>query len=277
VLFGGLCHAGWNALVKSGSDKALGMTLVIVGSAAVALPCTLVVGPLNRPAWPYVAGSTAIHLLYFLSLVQAYRQADMSVVYPIMRGTAPLILVLLAWLALGEAMSPPLLLGVALVCGGVCALAALRWPLAGSAAGGSGRPLAWALFNGGMIAAYTLVDGAGVRVADTPLTYVVWTFALHSLPFAAIVLARRGSAGLRFVWRHRWQALGGGLLSGLSYGIALWAMSRAPVAAVAALRETSVLFGVLLSAWLLKEAVNPRRWIGAAAVVAGVVVLRLAR
>jgi drug/metabolite transporter (DMT)-like permease len=275
VLFGGLCHASWNVLVKSGSDKALGMTLVIVGSAAVALPFTWVVGPLNREAWPYVAGSAAIHLLYFLSLVQAYREADMSVVYPIMRGTAPLILALLAWVALGEAMSPPLLLGVALVCGGVCTLAALRWPL--TAAGSSRRPLAWALLNGSMIAAYTLVDGAGVRVANAPLTYVVWTFALHSLPFAALVLARRGSAGLRFVWRHRWQALGGGLLSGLSYGIALWAMSRAPVAAVAALRETSVLFGVLLSAWLLKEVVNPRRWIGAAAVVAGVVLLRLAR
>jgi drug/metabolite transporter (DMT)-like permease len=273
VLFGGLCHATWNIIVKSGADKPLDMMLVIVGSAAVALPCTLLVGPLNRQAWPYIAGSTAIHLLYYLSLVQAYRSADLSVVYPIMRGMAPLILALLGLAFLGESLSPGLLLGIVLVSVGVCALAALRWPVHADMR----KPLMWAALNAAVIAAYTLVDGAGVRVANTPLAYVVWTFALHSLPFALIVLLRRGAAGLGYLRHHAARAVGGGLLSFTSYGIALWAMTQAPVAAVAALRETSVLFGVLLSAWLLREPVSPHRWAGAALVVAGVVVLRLSR
>lgn len=273
ILFGGLCHATWNIIVKSGNDKPLDMTLIIVGSAAIALPCTLLVGPLNREAWPYVAGSTAIHLLYYASLVQAYRSADLSVVYPIMRGMAPLILALMGLGFLNESLSPGLLLGIVLVCVGVCALAALRWPVHADAR----KPLMWATLNATVIAAYTLVDGAGVRSAHTPLAYVVWTFALHSLPFALIVLVRRGAAGLGYLRQNCARALGGGMLSFTSYGIALWAMTHAPVAAVAALRETSVLFGVLLSAWLLRERVSARRWLGAALVVAGVVVLRLAR
>jgi drug/metabolite transporter (DMT)-like permease len=271
VLLGGLCHAGWNVFVKGGSDKEMSMALVILGSATVALPFTLFVGPLNREAWPYIAGSTAIHLLYYLSLTQAYRHADLSVVYPIMRGCAPLILVLMAWMLMGETLSGALMLGIALVCGGVCALASLH------SFATHRKALGWAALNASVIAAYTLIDGAGVRVATHPLAYVVWTFALHSLPFAAWVMVRRGAAGWLHVRQNFHKALGSGALSFLSYGIALWAMSKAPVAAVAALRETSVLFGVLLSAWLLKEAVSLQRWMGAAVVVAGVVVLRLGR
>ncbi len=272
MLFGGLCHATWNIIVKGGSDKPLDMTLVILGSAAIALPCTLWVGPLNRAAWPYIAGSTAIHLFYYASLVQAYRHADLSMVYPLMRGSAPLLLAVLGLLVLGESLSWGLLAGIALVSVGVCTLGALRWPIEPTAR----RPLAWAALNATVIAAYTLVDGAGVRVADSALAYVVWTFALHSLPFALFVLLRRGRNGCRFVIRHAARGVAGGALSFLSYGIALWAMTKAPVAAVSALRETSVLFGVLLSALLLKEQVTPRRWLGAVIVVAGVAVLRLA-
>lgn len=273
VLFGGLCHASWNVLVKGGNDKPLDMTLVIVGSTTVALPLTLLVGPLDRAVWPYIAGSTAIHIAYYVSLVQAYRGADLSMVYPIMRGTAPLILAVLGVVILDERLSPGVLIGIALVSVGVMALAALRWPLSAN----TRKPLAWAALNATVIAAYTLVDGAGVRVSNNALAYVVWTFALHSLPFAILMLLKRGMPALRYVKQNAGRALLGGSFSFMSYGIALWAMTQAPVAAVAALRETSVLFGVLLSAWLLKERVTRRRWLGAILVVAGVVTLRLAR
>ena len=274
VLFGALLHASWNALVKSSKDKALDTAMIQTLASLVALP---IVGGLGWPpaaAWPFLIASTVIHFAYYLSLSSAYQHGDLGLTYPLMRGTAPLLVALASFVALGERLSPVAWLGVLGICGGVLVLGLSRHALA------SPRAVQFALINAVMIALYTLVDALGVRAATraggdaTP--YVLALFVVHGWPFVLYVMARRGPA---IVWpyvRARWPlGLGGAVASMGSYGIALWAMTQAPVATVAALRETSVLFAALLGTWLLKERFTPRRAAGTAVIVAGVMALRI--
>ncbi len=268
VLGAALLHASWNALLKSGRDVLLDTALVALSGSVIALPLLLVFAPPAPASWPYLAASVLIHIGYYASLVSAYRAGDLSHGYPIMRGSAPLIVAVgsLAWF--GEAPSTATWAGVLLICGGVLSLG-----LAGS--GASRAATAWALLNAVIISAYTVADATGVRASGGAERYVVWMFFFMGLPFGLIVLARRRAAFLRHAARHWWRGLLGAALSGISYGIALWAMTRAPVAAVAALRETSVIFAALIGAWILNEGHVRRRLAGAAAVLAGVIALKL--
>jgi len=268
VLGAALLHASWNALIKSGADPILDTALVALASSGIAIALAAWVAPPAPASWPFIAASALIHVAYFTTLALAYHAGDMSHGYPIMRGTAPLVTALASWLWLGEAISPGAWAGVLLICGGVLSLG-----LAGG--GASRRATAWALANAAVIAAYTLADGAGVRAAGGAGRYVVWLFVFMGLPFGLGVLALRRGEFLRHAARHWWRGLAGGALSVLSYGIALWAMTRAPVAVVAALRETAVIFGALIGAWLLKEGHLGPRLGGAAAVLAGLIALKL--
>jgi drug/metabolite transporter (DMT)-like permease len=210
-----------------------------------------------------------IHFAYYVTLAGAYRRGDLSFAYPLMRGVAPLLVTLLGVVLLGERPSASMLSGIALISLGIVVIA---W-----FASGRHTPAAagWALANAAIIAAYTLVDGAGVRVSGNAVSYVVWLCALEGLPFVAWVLLRHGDGGGAYL-RRRWRrGIAGGAASVAAYGIALWAMTRAPVAAVAALREVSVLFAALIGAFVLKEGFGWRRMAGAAVVVAGVAALKL--
>jgi len=274
VLFGALLHAGWNVLVKSSSDKALDNALIpLLGSLValpVALPVVLVVGWPPAAAWPFILASAFIHIGYYTALTGAYRHGDLSLTYPLMRGTAPLLVALSATVTLGETLSPLSWAGVLGVSCGVLALGLSRHAL------DSPRAVAFALANAVVIAVYTVVDGLGVRASGNALQYVLALFVLDGWPFALMVFARRGAATAWPYARRRWPvATLGGIASLASYGIALWAMTRAPVATVAALRETSVLFAALLGTWFLKERFNPRRAAGTALIVAGVMALRM--
>jgi phosphonate utilization associated putative membrane protein len=270
VLLGALLHAGWNAVVKSSGDQELDTAVMQGAGTLVALPLAFAVGWPPAQAWPYIAGSVALHIGYFATLAGALRHGDLGVVYPLMRGTAPLLVALCAGLVLGEALSTWAWAGVLAVSAGVFAMGLSREALA------QPRAVGFALANAAIIALYTLVDAVGVRASGNALQYVVALFALTGWPFALLVLARRGRAAL---WRHartRWPfALGGAAASKSSYGLALWAMTQAPVATVAALRETSVLFAVLLGWWVLREPFTRRRMAAALAIVAGVMTLRL--
>jgi drug/metabolite transporter (DMT)-like permease len=270
VLGAALAHAAWNALIKSGRDVLLDTALVALGSGVLVAPVLFLVPPPERAAWPYLAASSLIHIGYFFSLVGAYRAGDLSHGYPIMRGVAPLIVAASALAWFGEAPSAAAWAGVALICGGVLSLgvAGLGWA-------GSRATLGWALGNAAIIALYTLVDATGVRAAGGALRYVLWVFLLMGLPFGLIVIALKRGEFLRHAARHWPRGLAAGALSALSYGVALWAMTRAPVAAVAALRETSVVFAALIGAYLLKEGHVRQRLAGAAAVLAGVIALKL--
>jgi phosphonate utilization associated putative membrane protein len=268
VLGAALLHAGWNALIKSGRDPLLDTALVALAGSVLAAPLVFLVAPPQPASWPYIAASVAVHLGYYTAVAGAYQAGDLSHSYPIMRGIAPLLVAGVSWLWFGEALSPAAWAGVLLICGGVLSL--------GMAGGGANRKAtAWALASALIIAVYTLADGAGVRASGGAERYVVWLFLFMGLPFGLAVLALKRGALIAHAQHHWLRALTGAVLSGLSYGIALWAMTQAPVAIVAALRETSVIFAALLGAWLLKEGHLKERLAGAAAVLAGLVALKL--
>lgn len=275
VLLGALLHAGWNALVKSSSDTSLDTALVHSVMSLLALPLALLVGPPSSASWPYIIGSLVIHIGYYIALAGAYKHGELSMTYPIMRGFAPLLVALASGSLIGEAPSAAAWLGIAGITLGV-ALVGLAHP---GEALHHGKALAFALGNAVIIAAYTVVDGLGVRASGDTLRYVLWLFAIDGLPFALLVVLRRNKAERPQMWayaKQRWPlAAAGGMASAGSYAIALWAMTRAPVASVAALRETSVLFAALLGTWLLKERFGVQRALGTVVIVAGVMALRL--
>ena len=270
VLGGALLHASWNALVKSSADKALDTAVIHLIGSLIAVPLLLVVGLPPVASWPFIAASVTIHIGYYVALTGAYKHGDLGLTYPLMRGTAPLLVALSASLTLGEQLSPLAWAGVLGVSCGVLALGLSRQAL------DSPRAVKFALANAVIIAVYTVIDALGARASGNALQYVAALFVLDGWPFALIVFARRGGA---VVWPYaarRWPvALLGALASLGSYGIALWAMTRAPVATVAALRETSVLFAALLGTWFLKEAFTVRRAIGTVTILGGVMALRL--
>jgi drug/metabolite transporter (DMT)-like permease len=276
VLVAALSHATWNAFIKSGTDKSLDVALVSGGGALVCVPIALFLGPPPAAAWPYIAASAALHFFYYLTLAQAYRFGDLTLAYPIMRGCAPLLLALAGVVWFGETLNQLTWLGIALVAGGVIGLG-----LSSSGHVVSLRAtLLFALANAALIACYTAADGRGVRLAGgtvySSLQYVATLFAIKAWPYVAWTSWRRGKKVSIHYLKERWKiGLMGGAASIFSYGIALWAMTRAPVAQVAALRETSVLFAALIGVLWLKEKVTPLRVSGALIVVAGVMALRL--
>ncbi len=269
VLLGALLHAGWNALVKSSSDKALDTALLNLFGSLLCMPLVAWLGWPPAQAWPWLAASVLIHIAYYVALSGAYRHGELGLTYPLMRGTAPLLVALWAALVLEEALSPLAWLGVLGICAGVLALGL------GRHAFDHPRAVQFALANAVVIAGYTMVDALGVRATGNALQYVAALSLLDGWPFALLVFARRnGSVGGYL--RRRWAfSLAGALASVGSYGVALWAMTQASVASVAALRETSVLFAALLGVWLLGEVFTLRRAIGTCAIVSGVVALRL--
>lgn len=270
LLLAAFLHAAWNALVKSGSDRLLTMALVIFAPAPFCLPLLFVLPPLQLGAIPYVLASLIIHYFYFAVLVLSYRQGDLSQVYPIARGSAPALVAVGAWLLADEPLSPWEVAGVAVVSCGIMALSEVRR----LRRDGSLTPLLLALTNGGLIAAYLLVDGLGARVAGNGLTYTAWLFLSQGPPFLLFVLWSRRASLRRALLPQVGRGVLGGLLSALSYGIAIWAMSLGPLAHVVALRETSVLMAAVIGACFLKESFGPRRILAAALIAGGAVLLQ---
>jgi phosphonate utilization associated putative membrane protein len=281
VLFGALLHAAWNALVKSGTDKSLDTALIHVMGCVVAIPLLAAVGLPAPAAWPWLAASLVIHIGYYVALAGAYRHGDLGFTYPIMRGLGPLLVALVLGASGGAIIDEPLSAATLAGVSGISAGVLLVGLSQASPHGNPRRALQFALLNAAIIAAYTIVDGIGVRASGNALQYVALLFLLDGIPYFLLVMHGRGKAGRPAAWAHmrrRWPlALLGTCASLGSYGIALWAMTRAPVAAVAALRETSVLFAAVLGTWLLKEPFGLRRALGTLAIVGGVMALRLAR
>lgn len=266
VIFAALLHAGWNAIVKRGRDKLL-TTLLVTGSAALIAAILLPFLPAPAPrSWPWLGLSTLLQVTYYVLVARTYQLTDMSASYPLMRGCAPILVALVGALWLGEALGWIAWTGIALICGGILCMAR-----------GSPRQHLWLpLLNAGVIATYTLVDAWGARHSGAPLSYTLWLFLLSGLPLPLWALFTRAAA-LRTYARCNWHyGIVGGVGTLTSYGLALWAMTVAPVAMIAALRETSILFGILISAFILHERVTRPRWIAAGLIVAGAAVLRIA-
>ncbi|MBA2547972.1 MAG: EamA family transporter [Burkholderiaceae bacterium] len=274
VLLAALLHASWNAMIKGGTDVLLDTATLVSFAGLITLPFLLVVPLPNAASWPYILASLTLHGAYYFLMINAYRTGDLSLVYPLMRGVAPLITAVLGIFWLRELPAPLSWLGMLMISFGVIALA-MRPAGNTPVLAGHGRAVAFALANAGVIACYTIVDGTGARLAGDPWAYIAWLFVLDAVPFALYMLATQRQSFVAALVERRRNGVIGGALSAIAYAISVWAMTKAPVALVASLRETSVLFATLLGAYLLKEKLTPRRWAGVAAVLLGVVALKV--
>jgi drug/metabolite transporter (DMT)-like permease len=272
VLFAAACHAGWNALIKVGLDPLSTTTLISLGAGLVALALVPLVGVPAWAAWPWLIASVIVHLCYFASLIESYRTGDLGQVYPIARGSAPLMTAAATTVFIGEKLSLVGWTGIFSLVAGVLLL---------SARGGrelaevDRRAIGFALFTALTICAYSVVDGIGARLSANPNAYSVWLFigiAVVMLPYAIYRDGPDVIPAMRRFWRR---GLAGGALQLLSYGIAIWAMTAAPIAIVATLRETSVLFGAVIAVVVLKEPLRAARIVAACLIVCGLILIRL--
>ncbi len=273
VLGAALCHAAWNAALKVRLDPGIAITLISVAAGIIAVPALPVLGIPHPASWPYLAASLAIHLFYYIWLAEAYRTADLGQVYPIARGSAPLITAAGSTLLFGERLVAVAWIGIALLTMGVMLLS-VRGGRHGAVF--DGRAVGFALATAATISAYTLIDGRGARLSQAPHAYAAWLFVLDGVMMAAYGWARQRQ-GICAVPANAYAVLlGGGALSLASYWIAIWAMSLAPIPLVAAVRETSVLFAAAIGVIWLKEPLLAPRMLAAMLVVGGLALLRLA-
>lgn len=272
VLLGALLHAVWNAMIRGSDNRTLDTVLVVAGAGALMI-AMLPFAPLPAPAsWPYVIASGAIHVAYFLLVAMSYRHGELSFVYPIMRGSAPAASAIAAALLLAEVPAAGGWLGVALICGGVMLLAGDSWRTGSF----HGRAALFAIGTAAVIVVYTLVDGIGVRLSGHAASYTGWVFLLTAAPLVTIFMVRNRTATTAYLRQHWRRGLFGGACTLASYALALWAMTRAPIALVAALRETAVIFGVLIAALVLHERITRIRYLSILIVTAGAAAIKLA-
>jgi drug/metabolite transporter (DMT)-like permease len=272
VLVAALLHASWNAMLHGNRDRFLSMTWMSIAIALVSTVVVLFTSLPARAAWPYIVASGLVHIVYNISLVRSYRRNDLGQAYPIARGSSPLLVTLGAALFAHEAIGPLHAFGIVLISGGIIAIA-----LQGSHVSRAGALAA--LTTGATIALYTVIDGIGVRLSDgEALAYTAWMFLFYWL-MPLLFVASRGLAALWTPLRSAPLAvstsLAGGLVSIAAYGIVIWAMQSGAMGAVSALRETSVVFAVLIGRLCLGEAVSGRRWLACVVVASGAVCLGL--
>jgi drug/metabolite transporter (DMT)-like permease len=268
VLMSALMHAGWNFLVKRGSDSQLDTALFSLGCSLIAA-CLLPFVPLPDPScYPWLFVTLIVHVAYFWTLAAAYQHADLSLAYPVMRGIAPVLVTLFATLS-GEAMNALQIAGVACIALGILLPAWVGKPWQNR------KGLYFAILNAAIIALYTVLDGVGVRLSGNAMSYTLWLFLFNSWGILSILIWRRSLLEIIKRARSGWRnAMLGACLSMGSYGIVLWAMTQSAIPAVAALREVSVVFAAFLGALFLKESMGRWRIVGASLVGVGAAVIR---
>lgn len=262
ALSSALIHASWNAVLKGGRDRVADAFLIAVGGIITWIVVAVTAGAPSLAAWPYLAASVLIHLVYWALLFRAYDMGDLSHIYTLSRGSAPLLVSLGAAITAYEVPAPIKAFGIALVSLGVLAVGASpNAPL---------KATLWALMIGVSIASYSLVDALGARAGGDALVYVAWTSGVMGLPMIAFAVWRRGPRQLlKDASVAPWRGIAIGVISFAGYGLVLWAQTFAPIGQVTALRETSVVFGALIAFFFLRERLGLRRWVGAFVVAAG--------
>ncbi|MEX0943810.1 MAG: EamA family transporter [Pseudomonadales bacterium] len=273
VLLAALLHAVWNAMVKASGDRLILMAWIAASTSLIAAPLAFFVELPTKEVWAFLLVTLCIHTAYMLLLVRAYGHGDFGQVYPLARGFAPLVVTIVGFTLVGEQLVFYAVIGIILIVGGIISLA---WRSSDTiTASRDLRGVGYALATGLAIAAYSVVDGLGGRTAATPQAYIVWLFLLHGIPITFITLVRRGPQKVFADRTIITQGIGGAVMSMIAYGIVIWAMSNAPLGPVSALRETSVVFGALISGLVLKERLGPRALTAACVVAAGIILLRL--
>jgi drug/metabolite transporter (DMT)-like permease len=269
VLAAAVTHATWNAIAHSIKDQTLAFALIGVGGIVVAIPLVIIAVMPRPDCWPYLAGSVAIHVFYNLLLMRCYRYGEFGQVYPLARGISPLVVTILAAVFVHEHLALLQVGGVLVVSAGLATLV-----LAGRR---PGRPAFIAAVGTGLtIAAYTTVDGVGVRLSASPVGYIGWLMLLQSLCVPMFALVRRREVVLKQPPRILLAGLAAGALSVLAYGLVLWAQTRGALAPIAALRETSVIFGAIIGTLVFREPFGRTRIAATVLVLAGIVLLNIA-
>lgn len=271
VLLSALIHASWNAIIKSDADRLLSFGVVMLVGAVMGLAAVPFTQTPALDAWPWLIGSVVIHVFYYFFLLRAYAHGDLSHVYPIARGIAPLLVAVIAGRFVGEQLALREVLGLLLVSSGVVGLAFAR----GLPRAGEGRALIYAVLTGISIAGYTVVDGMGARASGSALGYIAWLNVLEGPWIFVLAVFRRRGATIPYLRQYWWRGTVGGVIATIGYGIAIWALSVSPMAHVTALRETSSLFGALIGAYILKESLGIRRVLAAAIMVSGLLMMNL--
>jgi drug/metabolite transporter (DMT)-like permease len=268
VLAAAVTHATWNAIAHGIKDQTLAFALIGVGGIIVAIPLIIVAATPRPACWPYLLASIVIHVFYNLLLMRCYRLGEFGQVYPLARGTSPLVVTILAAIFVHEHLGLPQIGGVLVVSAGLATLV-----LAGRRPGRAAFLAAVA--TGLTIAAYTTVDGVGVRLAASPVGYIGWLMLLESFCVPMFALVRRRDVLLKQPPRILLAGLAAGALSVLAYGLVLWAQTRGSLAPIAALRETSVIFGAIIGTLIFREPFGRTRIAATVLVVAGIVLLNV--
>lgn len=266
-------HAAWNAIIKSHGDRFASITQLGVVQGLLGLALTPFFPLPQGVTWFWIAASALLHTGYKLFLVRAYQAGDLGQIYPLARGAAPLITALAAYFTLHETMSPITTTGVIVLCLGI-AVMAMKGGRRGLLGSLDPHAVGFALIVSLFIAAYTMVDGIGARLSHQFASYIVWMFALDGAAMTTLYVFRRGRVGaplLRTQWRTGAVAA---VISFSAYWLIIWAMTVTPIAAVAALREVSILFALGISTFILKEHATAWRIGAAVCIIAGVVVIR---
>ena len=265
VLVAALGQAGWNALVKNAADRLLTMAMIRCVGLTFGVIAVWFLPPLPREAWPILAGTIVAHFIYWALLLETYRLGDLSLVYPIARGLAPVLLASLAWVAIGESLTPAQIAAVALISAGIFALVLGRH--------GQWLAIGFAVLTAVLVGAYTFLGGLGVRVSGSVLSYLAWQELISCPIFIAFAVWRRRGAVLPFIRTQGLTGLGAGVISVGGYGAYLFAMQALPMAPVTALRESSALFGAIIGTVLLREPFGARRIAASALITLGIAVL----
>ena len=272
VLVAALCHASWNAMIRLKGDKIVSITLLVAGAALIALPGIFFVPFLPAAAWPYVIASAIVHVGYNTFLALAYHHGELTRVYPLVRGSAPITTLIVSLLFLNEAVDAGDVIGIIVLAAGIMALALDRgW----RSLLASPQTLVYAAATSLCITAYTLCDGLGARAAGNAHHYVLWLFVLDAPPMLAAVLLFKRKAFFEALGANWMAGLLGGALSLAAYWIVIWAFTIAPIPIVAALRETSILFAVFIGMLWLGEKVTLVRALSILMVLAGLALMRL--
>ncbi len=268
VLVAAVIHATWNALAHGIRDQLRAFTLVGLGGAACGAVLAVCAPMPHAAAWPYLGASVAVHLLYLTLLMAAFRLGDFSQTYPVARGTAPLVVTVLAAVFVGERPGPWQTAGVALASCGLAGVA--LWGLRGRSGPPGWPALLAALGTGLTIATYTVVDGVGVRASGSPAGYTGWLLLAQGWVIPLFALARHRGGFARWLRPAAARGLLGGALSVLAYGLVLWAQTRGDLAPISALRESSILVGAVIGAVFFRERFGRPRLVGAAVMVLGI-------
>lgn len=268
ALVAAILHASWNAFLRTGADRLWSITVMSLTGSIITLPLLFLVPVPGAAAWPYILLSSGLQVGYSLFLVAAYRQGQLGQIYPIVRGTVPLLVTLGGFLFFGEVLGPWQTLGVLLIATGIMSLSLGKTRAATSS-------ILFALTTGLIIACYSTVDSRGVKLVELPVAYALWVLFLFGIMITiAFAITRRGLA-IDLQSPLTWKAAGGGVVAMLAYGLVVVAYAYAPAGLVTAVRETSVVFAVLIGALMLGEPLTVRRLLACVVVAGGAISVSL--